>query len=140
MKGYTITQMIHQHHQKRLRRHIFSTSLTVYRSTAAHADVDKFSVGQNALEEKLPVAREEVQECSEVVRKASNERTEAWAQWKAAHDESASCRLLQQHLRAEQQLQRAVASSTSHMQVYGPILQNPCCSPRVVFQRKCRCY
>ena len=132
--------MIHQHHQKRLRRHIFSTSLTVYRSTAAHADVDKFSVGQNALEEKLPVAREEVQECSEVVRKASNERTEAWAQWKAAHDESASCRLLQQHLRAEQQLQRAVASSTSHMQVYGPILQNPCCSPRVVFQRKCRCY
>ena len=89
----------------------------MYRSGVAEIDTDTFSAGQHVLEEKLPAVQQAVQKCREAVQKAAEERREAWAQWKAAHDESGCSRLLQQHMKAEHQLQRALDSSIGHMQV-----------------------
>lgn len=99
--------------------------------TRERTDADTFSAGRNFLEEKLPELHQAVQDCHEAVRKAAEERTAAWEQWKAAHEESGSSRLLRQHMRAEQQLQQAVNSAMGHMQVAVVIHTSPVLFDRV---------
>jgi F0F1-type ATP synthase membrane subunit b/b' len=75
-------------------------------------------VGKNALEEKLPELQRALQDCQQTVDKMRKERHVAWEQWRTAHEESASSRLLRQHMQAEQQLQRALDAAMGQMQVH----------------------
>jgi hypothetical protein len=58
-----------------------------------------------------------VQDCQRAVSESAKKLTTAWEKWKAADEDSRSSRMLLQHIRAEQQLQRAVDVAMDQLQV-----------------------
>lgn len=81
------------------------------------ADVESFSAGKTVLEEKLAEVQQAIRDCQEEVNQKEKQRNAAWEQWRAAHEESSSSRLLLQHIRAEQQLKQAVDSAMGQLKV-----------------------
>jgi hypothetical protein len=87
---------------------------TVRRCLACRTSSGRQRLGTRALEQQLPELAREVEARQGAAAAAAEVAAAAWRRWRSAHGAYAQSCMLRVHMRAEQQLQRALAGVRAH--------------------------